>query len=171
MNLFPVFGFWYKTPLPNRFHDTFFKIVVFLISLPKLPRILIGACWRQPPRNTKTKFTKKPKLFGFLGVEKPNYLVFGGLKNQTAWFFEGRKTKTVWFLEGRKTKTVWVVGGAKAKRKACAVPSPWFRALRVTFGAGGPVCDWALALGGRVGDLAAAYVPLECLRSSCHLLG
>ena len=75
-----------------------------MISLPKLPRILIGACWRQPPRNTKTKSTKKPKLFGFLGVEKPrlfgfwwvekpNGLVFRGSKNQNGLVFGRSKNQ------------------------------------------------------------------------------
>ena len=67
----------------------------------------------------------------------------------------------VWFLEERKTKTAWVRGGAKAERKGCAVLSQRFRALRVTFAAGGPVCDWALAFGGLAGDLAEANVHLE----------
>ena len=103
-----------------------------------------GVAGGNPPEIPKPNSQKNQSYLVFWGSKNQDYLVFGGLKNQTAWFFEGRKTKTVWFLEGRKTKTVWVPGGAEAKRQPCAVPSPWFRALRVSFGTSGPVCEWAL---------------------------
>ena len=103
-NLLSIFGFWYKTLLPSRFHDTFFKIGVCLISLPKLPRIFIGALLAATPpkyQNQIHKKTKaiwffggrKTKLFGFWWVEKPNGLVFRGSKNQNGLVFGRSKNQ------------------------------------------------------------------------------
>ena len=76
--LFRVFGIVTKTPLPSRIRDTFFKIELFQISLPKQPKLFVWRVLEAEPRKYQNQIFRKTTAI---------------------WVFEAPNTKTIWFFQ------------------------------------------------------------------------